>query len=75
MYSVSLNGPSQTAEYFSCFGIFLRSDMNCHFLLTFLAAVLFYLVDETEAAKGSLRAGVMSRTNLRRKHSKVCTYT
>ena len=49
--------------------------MNCHFLLTFLAAVLFYLVDETEAAKGSLRAGVMSRTNLRRKHSKVCTYT
>ena len=35
-----------------------------------LAAVLAALLDLTEGAKGSLRAGVMSRTNMRRKHNK-----
>ena len=38
--------------------------------LLLLAAVLAALLDLTEGAKGSLRAGVMSRTNMRRKHNK-----
>ena len=40
--------------------------MKYHHLL--LPTLLLSLVMDTEGAKGSLRAGVMSRTNLRRKH-------
>ena len=44
--------------------------MTIEQILPILAALLFSLLEVTEGAKGSLRAGVMSRTNMRRKHNK-----
>ena len=44
--------------------------MTIEQILPILAALLFSLLEVTEGAKGSLRAGVMSRTNMRRKHPK-----
>ena len=48
----------------------LTLSLTTNQTLLLLAAVLLALLDLTEGAKGSLRAGVMSRTNMRRKHNK-----
>ena len=55
-------------NYFEIIRLTLTLTTNQTLLL--LAAVLAALLDLTEGAKGSLRAGVMSRTNMRRKHNK-----
>merc|ERR1712150_221026 len=75
----SLSGPSQTPSNskernfdFQCFLSLTRPLLTSWSMKTLplLAALLFALLEVTEGAKGSLRAGVMSRTNMRRKHNK-----